>query len=507
MKKKKNKNETINNEAATIEQAGMGPGIQLDIPMDSKTGRGSILKKLLLVPAFLLLVCVAGYIAGVIYYKSHFFEGTNVYGTDVSKMEVEDFEKGLSDYSLKIIQKDKDGKIFEEELSSTDLGISVLSTDELVKIMDEQNEWLWPFRHSAVYAGKPTFISCDTEKVKEAVSGLRNMQKEEVIKPGNAYISGYKEGKGYEIVKEVPGNKLDKKAVIKAVQETVQELGSEVDCEKKDLYKKPKVTSDNKKLNRLLDKLNTYTGTNIRYEFGDNTEVLDGSAINKWIKVKKGKVKLNEEKVSEFVSSLRKKYDTIFGVRDFKTSYGKTVTIVGGDYGWWMDTASETKELVKLIKKGKKGKRTPCYFQTAQSYGKHDYGNTYVEINLTAQHVMLYKDGEMILETDCVTGNSSRGFDTPAGVYGITYKQRDATLNGENYSTPVSYWMPFNRNIGLHDASWRSSFGGEIYRTSGSHGCVNLPPSAASQIYEVVQAGTPVICYTLPGTTSGNVAG
>ena len=112
----------------------------------------------------------------------------------------------------------------------------------------------------------------------------------------------------------------------------------------------------------------------------------------------------------------------------------------------------------------------------------------------------------MVLETDCVTGNSARGFDTPAGVYGITYKQRDATLNGENYSTPVNYWMPFNKNIGLHDAGWRSSFGGELYKTNGSHGCVNLPPDKARQIYDIIQTGTPVICYNLPGTKSGDIA-
>ena len=190
---------------------------------------------------------------------------------------------------------------------------------------------------------------------------------------------------------------------------------------------------------------------------------------------KKGKVKLDEGKVSDFVASIRRKYDTIFRPRKFKTSYGETITIDSGDYGWWMNTSQEIKELTSLIKKENKGKRTPSYFQTAVSYGKNDYGNTYVEVNLTAQHVILYKDGKMVLETDCVTGNSARGYDTPEGVYGITYKQRNATLNGENYSTPVDYWMPFNKNIGLHDASWRSSFGGELYKTSGSHGCVNLP--------------------------------
>lgn len=139
------------------------------------------------------------------------------------------------------------------------------------------------------------------------------------------------------------------------------------------------------------------------------------------------------------------------------TSYGKEVTIVGGDYGWWMDYEQEAVELAEMIENGESGERTPVYFQTAASYETPDYGNTYVEINLTAQHLFLYKDGEKILESDFVSGNASRGYDTPAGAYSITYKQRDATLTGENYRTPVSYWMPFNRNIGMHDANWRGS--------------------------------------------------
>ncbi len=123
-----------------------------------------------------------------------------------------------------------------------------------------------------------------------------------------------------------------------------------------------------------------------------------------------------------------------------------------------------------------------------------------MEINLTAQHLFLYKDGVLLLESDLVSGSLARGDDTPPGVYGITYKQRNAVLTNEDYRTPVSWWMPFNRNIGLHDAGWRRSFGGSIYRTNGSHGCINLPPSAAEEIYQNIEKGTAVICYELPGT-------
>ncbi|MDE7058209.1 MAG: L,D-transpeptidase/peptidoglycan binding protein, partial [Lachnospiraceae bacterium] len=229
-------------------------------------------------------------------------------------------------------------------------------------------------------------------------------------------------------------------------------------------------------------------------------EIIDGALLSEWLSVEGAKVILDKTKVEAYVAELRKKYDTIFRNRTFMTSYGKEVTIVGGDYGWWMDYEQEAVELAEMIENGESGERTPVYFQTAASYETPDYGNTYVEINLTAQHLFLYKDGEKILESDFVSGNASRGYDTPAGAYSITYKQRDATLTGENYRTPVSYWMPFNRNIGMHDANWRGSFGGNIYKTNGSHGCINLPPSKAKTIYETIEKGTAVICYHLPGT-------
>lgn len=460
-------------------------------------------KKLLIIPGVLVGVAAVVYIAGAVYYRSHFFKGTNIYGTDVSKMKIEDFKDKLSDYKIQVEQKDKEGNKFTEELSVEDLGVDVASTQELERILDSQNIWRWPFNNSTVYCGGGTLISYDADKTETAVSGLKCLQEEQVQKRKNAYISEYKSGEGYSIVPEIDGNQLDYERTLEVIEAAIINLDTKIDLDAEDCYKKARITSDNESLNRKLDKMNKYVSTVVTYEFGDNTEILDGETINKWISLEDGKVVFDENGVSEYVATLRRKYDTIFRSREFKTSYGKTITIEGGDYGWWMNTGEETKELTELIKKGKVVKRTPCYYQTAQSYGEKDYGDTYVEINLTAQHVFLYKDGKKILETDCVSGNSARGFDTPTGVYGITYTERNATLNGENYSTPVSYWMPFNKNVGLHDAGWRSSFGGQIYKTNGSHGCVNLPPSAAKAIFSYVSKGTPVVCYTLPGTETG----
>ena len=114
---------------------------------------------------------------------------------------------------------------------------------------------------------------------------------------------------------------------------------------------------------------------------------------------------------------------------------------------------------------------------------------------MTNQKLFVFVDGTCTIETDIVTGNTKRKWSTPDGVYFVYSKQRNRTLRGDNYATPVKYWMPVNGNIGLHDASWRKKFGGEIYKTDGSHGCVNIPKAVMPDIYETVEKGTPVIMY------------
>lgn len=171
------------------------------------------------------------------------------------------------------------------------------------------------------------------------------------------------------------------------------------------------------------------------------------------------------------------------------------ITITEGAYGWWMNRSAETEELTEQIKRGRSGERTPVYRAQAAQYGENDIGDSYVEIDLTSQHLWVYKEGKLVEETDFVSGNVSRGYNTPVGIYSITYKERNATLRGANYASHVDYWMPFNGNVGMHDASWRSSFGEDIYLRGGSHGCVNLPVKKAEVIYEYVEQGEPVIVY------------
>ncbi len=130
--------------------------------------------------------------------------------------------------------------------------------------------------------------------------------------------------------------------------------------------------------------------------------------------------------------------------------------------------------------------REPVYLTTANSHGEHDYGDSYVEINLTNQHLFLYKDGKLVVESDFVSGNLSKGHDTPTGAFGLTYKTMNAVLRGPDYETRLPTGCRLTAIVGMHDATWRNKFGGSIYKTGGSHGCINLPASAAKKIYETI---------------------
>lgn len=237
-------------------------------------------------------------------------------------------------------------------------------------------------------------------------------------------------------------------------------------------------------------------GVTVTYQFGDQSEVLDNDRILSWLTEKEdGSVAIDEQQAKAFVKELAEKYDTAYTTRTFHTTGGRDIQIAQGDYGWRIDQEAETKHLLELLAAKQSATCEPIYAQTAAIHAQNDWGTTYVEVSLTDQYLWLYKDGHCILESYFVSGNPTRGHATPKGIYGLTYKTRDATLSGEGYNSKVKYWMPFNRNVGLHDAPWRKTFGGQIYRNNGSHGCINLPPANAAKIYENVDKNTPVIVY------------
>jgi len=437
-------------------------------------------------------------------YESAFLPNTKINGMDVSGKTAdavkEAIENNLSGYELKVIARECPKEVITKE----DIGLHAEFDGSLEEIINAQNprDWIKYLGTSSSHE-IGTMIVFDEVKLQEKIAGLSCMNPETMREPGNAAVSEYQsDTKSYQVVPEDPGTELVLVNVERAIRDAVMNLKTEVDLEAQDCYTKPAVTEDDEGLLALVSELNTYVGAVVTHTFGEASQVLDGDTIHTWLSVENQAVVLDESQAAAYVKELAGNYDTAYKPKTLKTSYGDTVTISRGNYGWRINQPAETAAVTAIVKAGERQTREPEYIQKGASHGENDYGNTYVEVNLTAQHLFFYKNGELVVESDFVSGNESRGWATPAGAYPLTYKQRNAVLKGENYRTPVSYWMPFNGGIGLHDANWRGSFGGSIYKTSGSHGCVNLPPSVAKTIYEGISAGDPVLCYHLGGTES-----
>ncbi len=120
---------------------------------------------------------------------------------------------------------------------------------------------------------------------------------------------------------------------------------------------------------------------------------------------------------------------------------------------------------------------------------------TYVDVDILGQTMTYYIDGNPVLSSPIVTGNINNGNGTPTGVFFIDTKIPGKRLVGPTWDVWVDRWMRFTGNVGLHDASWRSQFGGNVYTYNGSHGCVNLPTDVAKTLYDMVSVGTMVIVH------------
>ncbi len=442
-------------------------------------------------------------------YETVFFPNTTINGMDASKKSVDEVKELISREARSYVLSIRERGGNEEQINGSDIGLEPVFDGKLEAVLSEQepNQW-FQHRKTPQTFDIDTMIQFDQDKFREMIDRLPCFQEEGIEKPESAYISGYETGRGYTIVAAKEGNQLDQEKAVSAISQAVLALKPEISLEEAETYMRPQVPTDDPELVSRVQTMNQYTGTTITYNFGGEKTVLDGDTISQWIKTgEDGKVYLDSGAVTSFVKGLASKRDTYNKAKTLKTSYAQTVRITGGVFGWRIDQSAEADELAQLIRSGQSQEREPVYKQKGASHGETDYGNTYVEVNLTAQQLFFYKDGKLVVKTDFVSGNESKGWSTPAGVYSISYKERNATLKGENYRTPVSYWMPFNGNIGFHDASWRNTFGGTIFKTGGSHGCVNLPPASAKIIFENIASGVPVLCYHLPGTESKAASG
>ncbi len=316
----------------------------------------------------------------------------------------------------------------------------------------------------------------DYNKLKEIIKDYNKSQKKSTSATYKRTEDGH-----FKVVAEKKGTVIDSKKLISHIKENGLDnikLG--------DYIKEPKVTTSDmkkvvKKANKVLDWKATYTDGNTYTVPSENVTITTGGAVE-----------VDYSFVDNIVRSLEKTFDNVGAARKFKTHSGKKVKVTGGTWGTIMDSAKEKDMIMSSVRKNDEIKDRTPYMK--QEYT--DIGDTYIEVSISDQHVWVYKKGKKIMDSACVTGNSNKGHDTPKGTYFISERINGKFLTGDNYKTWVNKWMRLtNQGVGLHDAYWRYSFGGQIYRSNGSHGCINLPKDFAYKLYDKTYVGMPVIVY------------
>ena len=433
------------------------------------------------------------YLAASVYFMEHFFLGTSVNGENVEFQTVKQVNSLILEqaegYGLTLLERGGT----EESVTAQQLGMSFSETENVRNYKRVQNGFLWPrmFWQQDTYQIAPD-ITFDEETFDETLASLSCVREGEEPEDARVELTA----DGYELYPEQQGSRIKEDVLKEQVRAAAETLTETVDLEEAGCYEAPSLTADSPEITELTAKLDQWFATEVTYEFGSQTEVVDSSVVAGFIQLDGCEASLSEEAVRAWVAGLADRRDTYKKSRQFNSTLRGVITVSGGNYGWQIDQETETAALLASVEKGETAAKQPAWSREGKAWGdNNDVGDTYIEVDMGAQHMWAYKDGALLIDTDVVTGNISRNYGTPSMVAAIQYKDRNAVLRGDNYATPVKYWMPFYGNYGIHDASWRREFGGTVYLTNGSHGCVNTPPAAMKVIFENMDSGTPVVLY------------
>lgn len=462
------------------------------------------IKHLLIIFCIILVSLMGTYIGLAIYYHNAFAYGTWINGVYCTGRSIDDVNNELvEDFSYDgIVIYDKEGNTCR--ISAEDITYQFDFVRALEIYQKQQNAWVWI---DSLFHGESAqlmpVVSYDRQKLEEILHRSSFMALAETQPDEARRVSIIKTKQGYELLNErtdVLSAEEAKAAVIKAIEES----RTEVFLEEEGCYHDLELSRQMEETIRLWEKIEAFQECGIVYRMGEDQVPVDASVVCDWIELEEdgsfaldasGNLKLREKAVEEFIDTLANEYDTVGVSRQFRATRGETVTVEGGIYGNKLDRKTEVEYLTDAFLDGRKEIHEPEYTQKAWRQGKDDIGDTYVEVDMGEQMMYYYESGEQKLSTPVVTGNTSRRMGTPSGVNYVYAKQRNRVLRGPGYASPVDFWMPVKGGIGIHDASWRSRYGGTIYQTNGSHGCINTPRDVMVELYDSVEVGTPVVMF------------
>ncbi len=484
----------------------------------------------------IVLLCL-GYLALALYYRTGFAVNTwinGVYctGSSVQEVNAQLLEQTEAPEYFTIVGYDKIGGDSIETswtVSMESLHRALDYESSLNRYLTSQNSWFWignifshrEHRLEAAVSFEETALQECWEKI---ASGFREAED---------YRIEYDDNVGYTLYDGLH-RRLDETKAYEAVRSAILMGESSINLIDAGCYYDVPLTEAQEQQARLWRQIEHFQDNGPVYDFGDGAEKPDAAQMAAFLQKEEapgglpvqdenGHFVLTPDCAVDWIREKAAIHDTYGKEWAFQSTRGDIVNVQGVTYGttinqkreavwlqgylerlaaWEVDSGEEVQGAAETVGAmpgntiaGSAEVRTPEYTRDAYHRGSADLGDTYIEVDLGIQKLYYYVDGELELETDVVSGNARRRMSTPEGVNYVYNKQKNRTLRGPGYATPVKFWMPVKGAIGIHDADWRSEFGGDIYKTNGSHGCVNLPPEVTKELYEKVEIGTPVVMF------------
>ena len=455
-------------------------------------------RKLLIGLIIVLLLLTAGaYFFGVYYFTGHFLPGSQVNGFNCSYMTEDETENLLKQKTAVYVLAVRTRGDGQEGITAEEINLQYTSDGSVRKLLHDQNRFIWflAFSQQQTYE-LPASVSYDEELFKQKIDSLKCLQNN--VEPEDAYIRELEDG--FEVVPEIEGTKIDYEKLTEDISDAVKTGRTVADLEEDGCYINPTAYASD--LTKDCEQMNDLTDVVVTYDFSDRKETVDRSVIKGMLgRDENDNLVVSKDAVAAYVANLAGKYDTAGTERTFSTY----------DNRWVIDQQKESNALYKDITEKKTEVREPVYEQKAASRKINDIGYSYIEIDLSAQRMVLYQSGSPVVDTGLVADSS-----TPTGIYALGEKESSAVPGGGAGET-VNFWMPFTDKIGIYgkagldvtgydfsDDADIAAFGSDdessgtsVFSDSwpGIEGCIAVPEEQAQAIYQTVESGIPVVIY------------
>ncbi len=503
------------------------------------------LKRLIIALVFSVAAFIAVYIGLGFYYMNGFpcFTWINgVYCTGKSVDEVNEELCQKYQYDGISITDIGGAKLF---ISAKDAGVKIDFTDALNLYLSDKNPFAWGiYFFKGLVADFQPAVSIDSDMVDNIISNWEVFNDYDTTD-----VKIVRTSVGEYILNDSQRNVPVKDEIIKTVEQSMLSLEQTISLSDHDnCYTEISYTEEQKKTIELYNKVNELqtcgivysiagkdipvekaaaasfilTSDDLEYAKSQKTSkkqpwigkfIVDGQEttfpdeegifnIDGFLMDDNGNLILSESRMHEFLEQFSVDHGTSWTLDQYRNGDENTEIYINsnkkGDGGVYdIDSEFEHLKAVYISETNEQEEKRELKLRdTTIAYNAKDsIGDTYIEVNMGKQELTYYVDGKLNMNMPIVTGNVNRGRGTPTGIFPVYNKRYHTNLVGPNYVSYVNYWLGVNKGVGIHDATWRSKFGEEIYKKDGSHGCINCPLDLVSTLWEVVEVGTPVILY------------